>query len=628
MSNQDELLVGVLMTFKPSTVTIVADLTSPRASQLFHSVKLHSTAVVPLDLYAELMLEAAQQMTPDASQMQLQHMTSVIVTHHQQLLVKLTANSLSIQHQANDTEPRSLCAQATLVQTAACQQDARVSHLHMSALMSAFMSQPAAVSAAMPAAAASATLVSVWKQDQGFCLPGTVFTTAAQLQASCASAAGFPTAAACVGAYSAQLTEPLVLVCSASGASQLDAELGCSRGVACQLKGVTLVTPQEGLCLAAGASLHSSQDAPMLYEVQWKAAGPALQAATHTPRIRLLPSVTRPDHVQACAGMMASAQHALQGKGHQLNLQPGTGPNSAMALALLRSVAQEAAQLTCSASLTASHNTVTSPQAALDVAAPVRKNADGLVYEPRLVPSTPVAENHLATDAADSCIILGGTGSIGSLAATWMVDRGLADIIMVGRTGKLSPASAANFATMLAQQGKNSTCATMISITRCDTACEEESRWLYHQARNARKLILHAGGVLADATVSKQSLSGIRQAFAAKAGAAQHAHHSTACYPTAGMVLFSSVASLLGSAGQANYSAANGALDGLAAQWAYEGRGVCAVQWGPWAGKSICLMALCYPMPPPPSLPPPPIKRPPTTFLPHVTPYPPKRLFF
>ena len=568
---------------------MVADLTSARAS-LFHSIKLHSTPVVPLDLYAELMLQGLQQVTPDACHMQLQHMTSVCVTHHQQLLVKLMGNTLSVQHQAKEPGPDSMCAQATVAETAACHQAADESYSHISALASILMTQPAAEAAALPAAAA-ATLGKGWKQDQGFCLPGAVITAAAQLHASLSSATGLPTAAACVSTHSIHPTEPLVLACSATGASHLDAELGCSRRVACQLRGVTLVTPQEGVSMGTGLSLHTSQEVPMLYQVQWKAAVPAPQAAAHLPRACLLQSSKSFDHVQACAGVLASAQQTLQTEGYQLNLQPGTGPDGAMALALLRSVAQEAATLSCSACFDAPRNMISSAdaasrQAAVDIAAPVRKATDGLMYEPRLVPARQTSEAALPTEAADSCIILGGTGSIGSLAATWMVDRGAAEVIMVGRTGKLSPTSAANFSTLLVQQTKDSPCATMISIARCDTACEEESSWLYNQARNAKKLILHAGGVLADATVGKQSLAGIRQAFAAKVDAAQHAHRSTACDPTAGVVLFSSVASLLGSAGQANYSAANGALDGLAAQWAHEGRGVSAVQWGPWAGKS------------------------------------------
>ena len=571
---------------------MVADLTSARAS-LFHSIKLHSTPVVPLDLYAELMLEALQQVTPGASHMQLQHMTSVSVTHHQQLLVKLAGTTLSIQHQAHEAGTHNMCAQATVAGTAAGHQAADESYLHISALASILMTQPAAEAAALRAAAAAA-LSKGWNQDQGFCLPDAVITAAAQLHASLSSAIGLPTAAACVSTRSIQPTEPLVLACSATGASHLDAELGCSRRVACQLRGVTLVTPHEGLSLATGLSLHTSQEVHMLYELQWKAARPALQAATHLPRACLLQSSKGFDPVQACAAVMASAQRILQTKGYQLNLQPGTGPDGAIALALLRSVAQEATMLSCSACLGAPRNVVSSAdaasrQAALDIAAPVRKATDGLMYEPSLVPARQTSEASLSTEAADSCVILGGTGSIGSLAATGMVDRGAKEVIMVGRTGKLSPSSAANFSTLLAQQAKDSPCAIMISIARCDTACEEESSWLYNQARNAKKLILHAGGVLADATVGKQSLAGIRQAFAAKVDAAQQAHRSTACHPTAGVVLFSSVASVLGSAGQANYSAANGALDGLAAQWAHQGRGVSAVQWGPWAGKSSAL---------------------------------------
>ena len=50
------------------------------------------------------------------------------------------------------------------------------------------------------------------------------------------------------------------------------------------------------------------------------------------------------------------------------------------------------------------------------------------------------------------------------------------------------------------------------------------------------------------------------------------------------VVLFSSIASLLGSAGQANYCAANDWLDESARKDAKQGHKTSSLQWGVWLG--------------------------------------------
>ena len=68
------------------------------------------------------------------------------------------------------------------------------------------------------------------------------------------------------------------------------------------------------------------------------------------------------------------------------------------------------------------------------------------------------------------------------------------------------------------------------------------------------------------------------------------------CVP---QVLFSSIAALLGAPGQANYSAANAALDCMAIDWTITGTPVQSVQWGAWAGSGMaakvapCLLKQC-----------------------------------
>jgi NAD(P)-dependent dehydrogenase (short-subunit alcohol dehydrogenase family) len=77
------------------------------------------------------------------------------------------------------------------------------------------------------------------------------------------------------------------------------------------------------------------------------------------------------------------------------------------------------------------------------------------------------------------------------------------------------------------------------------------------------------------------------QVSAPKISAAGALQHLLQCQPVSHQVLFSSVASLLGSPGQANYAAANAGLDGLAAQLAACGLPAVSVQWGAWAGGGM-----------------------------------------
>ncbi len=73
------------------------------------------------------------------------------------------------------------------------------------------------------------------------------------------------------------------------------------------------------------------------------------------------------------------------------------------------------------------------------------------------------------------------------------------------------------------------------------------------------------GGLLRDGPIGRQTAAGAREVLAPKLNGALALGAAAAALPLAGSCLFSSVAALLGNAGQANYAAANGALDTLAA---------------------------------------------------------------
>ena len=189
--------------------------------------------------------------------------------------------------------------------------------------------------------------------------------------------------------------------------------------------------------------------------------------------------------------------------------------------------------------------------------------------------------NHMA-----SVMITGGLGSLGTAVASWLSQQHVQHLQLTGRTGKMS----ADMANALADV-QSTLSQTEVVIRRADTSSAEEARALAGNASGQwpqLQGIMHASGVLADATFGNQSAASLRQAFAPKTSSAANLHSSTEHTPLAFQVLFSSVTALLGGMGQANYAAANAALDSLAAAWQSEGRaGVSSIQWGGWAGGGM-----------------------------------------
>ena len=153
--------------------------------------------------------------------------------------------------------------------------------------------------------------------------------------------------------------------------------------------------------------------------------------------------------------------------------------------------------------------------------------------------------------------------------------------MLASRSGPAAPGAAA-LAAALAAAG------TAVTVTACDLADPAAARALVTAAaaRGPVTAVVHAAGVLHDATLAGLDPARLEAVLRAKAAAAWNLHQAAAGQPLAAFVLYSSAAGILGPAGQGAYAAANAALDALAAWRRAAGQPAVSLAWGLWQDPS------------------------------------------
>lgn len=172
--------------------------------------------------------------------------------------------------------------------------------------------------------------------------------------------------------------------------------------------------------------------------------------------------------------------------------------------------------------------------------------------------SPPISTNPLF-DKMSSYLITGGLSGFGLATAEWIVNSGGKHIILLSRRGKPDKESRHTLQ-KLKKAGAKITClpcdvADINSLTSAFSTIQDELPPL--------KGVFHAATLLDDAFIQDLTPERFDNAIHAKAKGAWNLHLLTKDLPLDHFLLYSSISSLIGNPGQANYSAANAFLDHL-----------------------------------------------------------------
>ena len=153
-------------------------------------------------------------------------------------------------------------------------------------------------------------------------------------------------------------------------------------------------------------------------------------------------------------------------------------------------------------------------------------------------------------DSTGSYLITGGLGGLGLEVARWLVKQGAKHLVLASR--RLSQIEIPD---------------VKIETVAIDISKKEDVQALMQKFGvewPELKGIIHAAGIIEDGTLLTQNWDMFEKVFAPKVKGSWNLHEASLNKSLDFFILFSSVASLIGSPGQINYSSANAYMDALA----------------------------------------------------------------
>lgn len=203
--------------------------------------------------------------------------------------------------------------------------------------------------------------------------------------------------------------------------------------------------------------------------------------------------------------------------------------------------------------------------------------------------------------ADSSYLITGGLGALGLQVARWMVQQGARRLVLMGRTplpvrsvwNDVQPDSP--FARQIDAIRQLESMGVSVHLATVNVAAEKQlvsfldvfEREGWPRIRG----VIHAAGTINDRTLFQHDADTFSSTWGPKVAGSWLLHHLLPKDSLDFFILFSSVASLLGSPGQANYAAANSFMDALSSQRKVQGLPALSINWGAWSEVGLAATA-------------------------------------
>lgn len=196
----------------------------------------------------------------------------------------------------------------------------------------------------------------------------------------------------------------------------------------------------------------------------------------------------------------------------------------------------------------------------------------------RRLPTRQVRADTKVLRSDGTYLIVGGLRGIGLAVAQWMVQQGVRHLVLMARSAPSSEAQE-TIRAMEATKAK-------IVVARGDVSQKEQVTEVLAKINMSMpplRGIIHSATIVDADLLQQLDQERLHAVMAPKMKGAWILHTLTLDAPLDFFVLFSSVASLLGTPGQGNYVAANAFLDAFAHYRRQQGLPALSINWGGWA---------------------------------------------